>query len=282
MVAKPDHELTDQDILRRSASEQERYNLLKGRGFVEAAMLRANEVKALIEIARTVNASERIERLSLIYRQRSRDKKRDPLFASSYAVLGWKGRRTNHENRLRRAKSIEEKSDAEAQIRKYDLVIARAEGLLSFNPMLGDENSLEAQLLNQLSGDGLIYLAYCLNWSPYFKIGCSINWLHRQCMLQTGTPENVRLWAFAKRPAATDLILYEYQFHLKLADARHPLGREFFKTDVASFEAVALGLKSPIVRSRQADTEDLEKDVNFAEDLKSVDYDSDMLKAALL
>jgi hypothetical protein len=128
MVAKPDHELTDQDILRRSASEQERYNLLKGRGFVEAAMLRAKEVKDLIEIARTINVSERIKRLGLIYRQRSRDKKRDPLFASSYAVLGWKGRRTSQENRLRRAKSIAEKSDAEAQIRKYDLVIARAEG----------------------------------------------------------------------------------------------------------------------------------------------------------
>jgi T5orf172 domain len=282
MAAKPDHELTNQDILRRSASEQDRYNLLKGRGFVEAAMLRAKEVKDLNEIARTVSVSERIERLSLIYRQRSRDKKRDPLFASSYAVLGWKGRRTTQENRLRRAKSIGEKSDAEAQIRKYDLVIARAEGLLSFNPMLGDENSLEAELVSQPTGDGIIYLAYCQNWSPYLKIGCSTNWLHRQCMLQTGTPENVRLWAFAKSPAATDLILYEYQFHLKLADTRHPLGREFFKTDVTSFEAVGRELKSPTVRSGQAGTKDPERDVSLAEDLKSVDYDGDMLRAALL
>jgi hypothetical protein len=282
MAAKPDRELTEQDILRRSASEQERYNLLKGRGFSEAAILRAQEVKDLIEIARVINVSERVERLGLIYRQRSRDKKRDPLFASSYAVLGWKGHRTSQENRLRRAKSAAEKSDAEAQIRKYDLVIARAEGLLSFNPMLGDEDSLEAQLLSQPIREGIIYLAHCQNWSPYLKIGCSINWINRQCMLQTGTPENVRLWAFAKNPTAADLILYEYQFHLKFADVRHPLGREFFKTDAASFEAAAHELKSPMVRSWQAGTKDLEKDVSLAEALKSVDYDSDMLKVALM
>jgi hypothetical protein len=148
--------------------------------------------------------------------------------------------------------------------------------------MLGDENSLEAQLLSQTIRDGIVYLAYCQNWGPYLKIGCSINWIHRQCMLQTGTPENVRLWAFARNPAATDLIMYEYQFHLKLAGARHPLGREFFKTDVTSFKAVARELNSPMVRSREEVTTDLEEDVSLAEDLKSVDYDSDLLKAALL
>jgi hypothetical protein len=131
MVATPDDELTEQDILRRAASEQERADLLKRRGFIEAAILRGKEVTELIEIARVTNVSERIDRIRLIYRQRSRDKKRDPLFASSYAVKGWKAHRTTQESRLRRAKSTEEKIDAEAQIGKYDLVIARAEGYLA-------------------------------------------------------------------------------------------------------------------------------------------------------
>jgi hypothetical protein len=272
MVATPDDELTEQDILRRAASEQERADLLKRRGFIEAAILRGKEVTELIEIARVTNVSERIDRIRLIYRQRSRDKKRDPLFASSYAVKGWKAHRTTQESRLRRAKSTEEKIDAETQIRKYDLVIARAEGLLSFNPMRGDEHSLEAELLSQPIRAGIIYLAHCDNWGSYMKVGCTTDWFHRQSMLQTGVPENIRLWAFAKTPAATDLILYEYKFHLALGDARHPLGREFFKTDVSLFEAAAGKLKSPIVRSRQPGRTDFEKsDVSLIEELKDTD-----------
>jgi hypothetical protein len=99
-------------------------------------------------------------------------------------------------------------------------------------------------------------------------------------MLQTGTPENVRLWAFAKTPTATDLIVYEYQFHLKFAAVRHPLGREFFKIDAALFKAAADELKSPMVRSWQAGTTDIEENVSLAEDLKGIDYDTDMLKVA--
>jgi hypothetical protein len=138
--------------------------------------------------------------------------------------------------------------------------------------MRGDEHSLEAKLLSQPIRDGIIYLARCDNWGPYMKVGCTTDWFHRQSMLQTGAPENIRLWAFAKTPAATDLIMYEYQFHLALGDARHPLGREFFKTNVASFEAAARKLKSPIVRSRQPGTADFERsDVSLVEELKDTD-----------
>src|ERR1700723_1957745 len=104
MVATPDDKLTEQDILRRAASEQERVDHLRQRGFMEAAILRSKEVTELTAIAHVKNVSERIERLQLIYRQRAIDKKRDPLFASSYTVLGWKAHRTTQENRLRRAK----------------------------------------------------------------------------------------------------------------------------------------------------------------------------------
>jgi hypothetical protein len=272
MVATPDDELTKQGILRRAASEQERADLLKRRGFIEAAILRGREVTEFIEIARVESVSERTKRIRLVYQQRSHDKKRDPLFASSYTVKGWKAHRTKQENRFREAKSLEEKTDAEAQIRKYDLVIERAEGLLSFNPMSGDENSLEAELLFRRIRDGIIYLAHCDNWGPYMKIGCTTDWFHRQISLQTGSPETIRLWAFAKAPSATDLKLYEDQFHFTLCGVRHPLGREFFKTDVASFEAAALKLKSPIVRSRLPGTKYFERsDVSLVEELKDTD-----------
>jgi hypothetical protein len=104
------------------------------------------------------------------------------------------------------------------------------------------------------------------------KVGCTTDWFHRQSMLQTGAPENIRLWAFAKTPAATDLIVYEYKFHLALGEARHPLGREFFKINIASFEAAARNLNSPIVRSRQPGTADFERsDVSLVEELKDTD-----------
>jgi hypothetical protein len=271
MVATPDHELSVQDILKRAASEQERADLLKKRGFIVAAILRGDEVTELMAVARISNVAKRVERLHLVYRKMAIDKRRDPLFASSYAVKGWKAHRTFQENRLRKVRSTAERADAELQIRKYNLVIARADGQLSFHPMLGDEHSLEAQLISQPTRHVLIYLAHCENWRPYMKVGCTTDWLHRQISLQTGAPKNIRLWAFARIPAATDIILYEYQFHSMFKDVRHPLGREFFKIDTESFEDVALRLKSPIVRSRPTGGKDLQSDVSLVKELKDTE-----------
>ena len=215
--------------MRRARLEQERADLLKRRGFLDAAILRGKEVKELIEIARIKYTIERTNRLHILYRQRSIDKKRDPLFASSYAVKGWKSHRTMQENRFLKAKSVAEKADAEDQLLKYSLVVERAEGNLPFNPMLGDEHSLEAQILVHPIPGGLVYLAYCVNWGEYMKIGCTKDWNQRQKALQTGTPENVRLWAFAKLPIETDLRLYKEQFHFSLENVQYHLGREFLR-----------------------------------------------------
>jgi hypothetical protein len=268
MTATPDEELTEQGIMRRAGFEQERATLLKRLGFVEAAIVRSKEVSELIEIARIKDNCDRIDRLHVLYRQRKIDKNRDPLFASSYTVKGWKSRRTFQENRLLKARSADEKDDAEIKIIKYAMVLERAEGRLSFNPMLGDEYSLEAQILSKPIREGFIYLAHCVNWGAYLKIGCTQDWLHRQVTLQTGTPENVRLWSFAKRPIDIDLRLYEGKFHLLLHSVRHPLGREFFRTDITSFEAAARKLQSPAVHSRQASSE---IEVSLAEELKVPD-----------
>jgi hypothetical protein len=199
MTATHDDELTEQGILRRASLEQERADLLKRRGFLDAAILRGKEVTELREIARLKSTPERTNRLQILYRQRTIDKRRDPLFASSYAVKGWKAHRTLQENRFLKPKSSAERTDAEKQLLKYSLVIERAEGNLSFNPMLGDEHSLEAQLLVHPSKGGLIYLARCDNWSEYMKVGCTRDWLSRQSTLQTGSPETIRLSAQGRR-----------------------------------------------------------------------------------
>jgi len=140
--------------LRRASTEQERADQLKGRGFIDAAILRGKEINDLMEISRLTSVSERVARLKFIDRQRVIDKNRDQIFACSFAVKGWKAHRTKQENRLRRAKSIEQKADADAQIRKYDLVIARAEGDINFNPRRSDVYSLEAELLRELADTG--------------------------------------------------------------------------------------------------------------------------------
>ncbi len=49
---------------------------------------------------------------------------------------------------------------------------------------------------------------------------------------------------------------------------RHPLGREFFMIDVESFEGVARKLKSPLIRSKSPESEDLKIGVNLVEELK--------------
>jgi hypothetical protein len=271
MTATPDDELTEQGILRRARLEQERADHLKRRGFLDAAILRGEEVRELIDIARLSNTTERTNRLHIVYPRREIYKSRDPLFASSYAVKGWKAHRTSQENRLLKARSASEKADAEAQLLKYSLVIERAEGILPFNPMIGDENSLEAQLLLHPIRDGLVYLAHCKNWGVHMKVGCTKDWLSRQSTLQTGSPETIRLWAFAKLPDATDLKFYEEQFHLTLWNVRHPLGREFFETDVQAFEAAARGLNSPRIRSKEPEKEGFENTVSLVEDLKDTD-----------
>lgn len=76
---------------------------------------------------------------------------------------------------------------------------------------------------------------------------------------------------FAKRPDDEDLKIYESRFHLEFDAVKHPLGCEFFDTNISSFEAVAKKLKSPAVRSKEPGL-DLESDVSLARDLKGSDF----------
>jgi Meiotically up-regulated gene 113 len=271
MTATPDDELTEQGILRRARLEQWRADYLKRRGFLDAAIMRSEEVKELVEIALIKDVPERTRRLQRLYRQRDIKKRRDPLFASSYAVKGWKAHRTAQENRFLRAKSASEKVDAESQLMKYALVVERAEGNLAFNPRIGDENSLQAELLVHPIKSGLIYLAQCVNWGEFLKIGYATDWFSRQSSLQTGSPETIRLRAFAKLPDGTELRVYEEQFHRILWNVRHPLGREFFKADAETFEMVARKLKSPFVRRITRGAEGSDSDVSLVEELKDTE-----------